>query len=146
MSQLREAERKESRSIRTEKTDRTSAAPKEASLAPQAPQEIALRVSDKEKALSEFYAVVQQYGGETIGVEGNILLVSLPAHSLPEFEKELSRQISPEKARGIALQKDAGPALSAETKKKEQEGRGPSARPVPGKEGRIVVRIVLIQE
>jgi len=81
-----------------------------------------------------------------VGAEGNILFVPLPVHALTEFEKELSMQSSLEKATGTATKTDADKSLSAEAKKKEQEGRGPSARPAPGKEGRIVLRIVLIQE
>ena len=57
--------------------------------APKPPQEIVLKISDRDKAISQLRELVKQFKGEIVTTEGNRFLASLPASSFSEFEKEL---------------------------------------------------------
>ena len=123
-------------------------AKKEASLASQIPQEFTLRTSDREKTFSRFYALVEQCGGEIISAGGNVLLASIPVGSFSIFEKELKGLSSSEKPSGIVSQKDDEAAVGVVSKvqKRQMDQRHKETSPVAGRESRIVVRIVLLEE
>jgi hypothetical protein len=119
------------------------------SLVAKPPQEIILKVSEQGKILSQLNELVKQFGGEIITSERNILLASLPASTFSEFEKDVVRLSSFEKGDKIFPKKSVLESSSAEpgVKRREIEEKGKeSARPVTNREGRIVVRIVLLEE
>ena len=119
------------------------------SLVAKPPQEIILKVSEQGKILSQLNELVKQFGGEIITSERNILLASLPASTFSEFEKDVVRLSSFEKGDKIFPKKSVLESSSAEpvVKRREMEEKGKeSARPVTNWEGRIVVRIVLLEE
>jgi len=119
-------------------------------MASKPPQEIVLRISDREKAISQLHELVKQFGGEIVTTEGNRFLASLPTGSFSEFEKELA---------GLSASADAGKMVP----KKHVTG---SLREVQGVKGeevdkkskeaanlatdeesrRTIVRILLVQE
>jgi hypothetical protein len=107
---------------------------KAAALAPKPPREIILKVSDRERAFSQLKELITQYGGETLKAEENVLVASLPLHSVPEFEKEAMGLSSPAGAERRSL-----PRVS---KEKALE----AAPSPPSKEDRLTVRIVLQSE
>jgi hypothetical protein len=113
------------------------------------PQEIILRISDREKAASQLRELVKQFKGEIVATEGNGLLASLPAGLFSEFEKELVRISSTGRTdKGIARKYTAeGLRASQEVGNEAVEERsGERAKPVTDEESRIVVRILLVQE
>jgi predicted anti-sigma-YlaC factor YlaD len=113
------------------------------------PREITLRVSDREKVTSMLYELVKQFGGEIVTSEGNILLVSLPAGSSPEFEKEAAGLSPSTKADKDAAKKQVLGSARATPGGKREEADEKSEEPAklaPREEGRIAVRIFLIQE
>ena len=122
-----------------------------ASLAAKPSQEIILRVSDQEKALSQLQGLVKEFGGEIIREEGHILLASLPTASYPQFEKKLEGMTSPQKAEPAAPQQVAPKALRTSPRAKEDKSAGKGkekemGRPMADQAGRITVRILLIKE
>jgi hypothetical protein len=129
--------------------ERTIAPGGEASLAAKPHQEIVLRISDREKVLVKLRDLVNQFGGEIISTERDVLLASLPPASFSEFKKELTGPASPEKAYQMMRQKDAKERSSvpAEEKRTAFEGKGKevTAHHAEG-EDRLVVRILLLQE
>jgi len=113
------------------------------------PQEIVLKISDREEAISQVQGLVRQFGGETLATKANELLASLPKDSFPEFEKELEGVSSTSKTdKGIMREQNTEGLRALDRMKKEAvEGKsGELARPVTDEENRIVVRILLIQE
>ncbi|MEW6376522.1 MAG: zf-HC2 domain-containing protein [Thermodesulfobacteriota bacterium] len=112
------------------------------------PQEIILRISNREKTLSQLRGLVKQFGGEILTAEGNILQASLPIGSFSEFEKELVGLSSSTKADKVIAQKYALGGLRASPGVKEEEvdekNKESARRAID--EGRTVVRILLIQE
>jgi hypothetical protein len=114
-------------------------------------QEIIVRTSDQEKALSELQSLVKEFGGEIVRQEGHILLASLPTASYPEFEKRLEGMTSPQKAEPAAPQQVAPRALrtSPSAKKEESLGKGKEkemGRAIAEQAGRIAVRILVVKE
>ena len=112
-------------------------------------QEIIVRTSDQEKALSELQGLVKEFGGEIVREEGHVLLASLPTASYPEFEKRLEGMTSPQKAEPAAPQRVAPRALGASPRAKEEEsvGKGKELRrSMADQPGRITIRILLIKE
>ena len=107
---------------------------KAAGLAPKPPQEIILKVSDREKALSQLKELITQYGGETLKAEENVLLASVPFHSFPEFERE---------AMGLSSPAEADKRSSLQVSKEKAGEPAPSP---PPKEDRLTVRILLQSE
>lgn len=119
-------------------------------LAGKPPQEILLRVSDQDKALSQLEELVEKFGGEIVKKEeGNILFASLPTGSFSEFKKELEGISPSKKAEQVAPQKayTEGIYTSSGVKPKEvpRERKEP-AGPMVDKESRTIVRILLVQE
>ena len=55
------------------------------------PQEIVLRISDREKVVSRLQELVNQFGGEMVTTEENMFVASLPTVSFSEFKKEVTR-------------------------------------------------------
>ena len=113
------------------------------------PQEIILRISDREKVVSQLHELVQQFGGEIVASEGNKLLVSLPTGSFPEFEKELAGLSTSTKTDKITAKKQVvGSARAAPGGRREEpdeKSREP-AESAMDQDSRTVVRILLIQE
>jgi hypothetical protein len=119
-------------------------------LAGKPPQEIVLRVSDRDKALSQLEELVKKFGGELVKKEeANILFASLPTASFAEFKKELEGMSPSKKAEQAAPQKEytEGMKTSSGVKPKEvvRERKEPASSGVD-KESRITVRILLVQE
>jgi hypothetical protein len=109
------------------------------------PQEIVLRISDREKVVPQLQELIKQFGGEIVTTEGNIFVASLPAGSILEFEKEVAELGSSPKEDKLIQGKQAvgslKPAPAApEAKRKEAPKRAADA------EDRTIVRIQLIQE
>lgn len=130
--------------------ERTTLA-RRAPVAAEPSQEIILRVSDQEKALSELQGLVKEFGGEIIREEGHILLASLPTASYPLFEKRLEGMTFPQKAEPAAPQQVAPRALRISPRAKEEAsvGRGKEkeiGRPMADQAGRVTVRILLFKE
>ena len=144
----RETDKARTPSFSQEKIGGVLVAKKEASAASRIPQEITLRISDREKIFSRFYALVEQFGGEIISAEGNIFLTSLPVGSFSEFEKELKGLSSSEKLGKVISQNDdrAATSLPSKMRSKEISERHKETSPMTDKESRIVVRIVLLEE
>mgnify|MGYP001040347006 CR=1 FL=1 len=133
----------------TEKMEAALAEKEEASPAAKPPQEIALRIFDREKTLSLLHELLQQFGGKIITTEGNIFLASLPKATFSEFEKELLELGSPGKADKIMLKKNGMEKLDVprgaeqrafKMKRKEQ------ATPQTEMQDYLLVRILLLQE
>jgi len=61
------------------------------SLAKKPAREITLKISDREKAVSQVQELAKQLGGEVVREDGNVLLTSLPVSSYAEFEKGLAQ-------------------------------------------------------
>ena len=113
------------------------------------PQEMILRISDREKALSQLHELIKQFGGEIVKEEGNILLTSLPNASFLGFKKELAAIGSSKKADEMAHQKEGieGKEAPLSVKRREAEEKGKeSPKPMTDQESRISVRILLVQE
>lgn len=114
-----------------------------------APQEIALRTSDREKALSQLTQLVERLKGEIVTIEENVLLASLPTASIPEFEKELEGIGYIAKADGKSapetFQKDLSAASELKRGEVEEKGKGLTI-PRREEEERIRVRVILLRE
>jgi hypothetical protein len=106
------------------------------------PQEIVLRISDREKAISQLHELVKQHGGEIVKTEENIFLVSLPADSFSEFEKELGGLSDSVKADKMVAKKQATGSLRVTPGVRREEAPKLTA----DAESRLTVRILLIQE
>ena len=112
-------------------------------------QEFILKSTDQRTTLSQLQDLVKRFGGETLNAEGNKLLVSLPDSSLPGLQKKLEKVNSSAKTRrrvlfreipGGVLEESGGKGREAEEKDKETSRLGVA------KEGRIIIRIVLVEE
>jgi hypothetical protein len=113
------------------------------------PQEIILRISDRERVISKLHKLVKQFGGEMVTSEGNMFLASLPTGSLSEFEKELAGLSSSTEADKVVTKKEVmGSARAAPGGKREEpdEKSKEPAKLAAHEERRIAVRIFLIQE
>jgi hypothetical protein len=142
-------EEKKAPTSEPERMEKMPMAKEAAPLTAKPPREIILKTSDIEKGLSQVHELVQQFGGEIVTEEGNILLASLPITSFSEFEKELVGMSSSMKADKMIQQKDTMESLSfsAGAKRREVEGKDKeSARPLADRESQITVRIRLLQE
>ena len=116
---------------------------------PSPPQEIVLKISDRDKAISQLRELVKQFKGEIVTTEGNRFLASLPASSFSEFEKELVGVSSTGQTDKGMTRKHATGSLRArqEVKKEAMEGKSrETAKLATDEESRIVVRILLVQE
>jgi len=113
------------------------------------PQEIILKVSDRKKMIPRLHALVKQFGGEVVAVEGDMFLASLPVGSFPEFEKELAGFSSLAKADQLIAKKETAGNLRFEEgeKRKEANGRGKGSAGLGDDKGsRMIVRILLVEE
>ena len=121
----------------------------EASPAAKPPQKIVLRISDREKTLSQLHELLQKFGGKVVTTEGDIFLASLPVATFSEFEKELLGLGSPGKADKMMRQKNAMGRLDVPEGVKigefEVKGKEP-ASPDTERQDHLLVRILLIQE
>ncbi len=113
------------------------------------PQEIILRVSDREKVTFQVYELIKQFGGHMVTTEGDMFLASLPTGSFSEFEKELAGFGSSAKADPLMAKRHATGTLRFEKGMKreevEEKTKGP-AKLAADMEGRTIVRILLVQE
>jgi anti-sigma factor RsiW len=121
----------------------------QASLAAKPPQEILLRISDREKTLNQLYELLQQFGGKIITTEGNIFLASLPKATFSEFEKELLGLGSPEKTDKMMVKKNGMERLDvpegAKQRALEMKGKA-AAAPETERQDYLLVRILLVEE
>jgi len=112
-------------------------------------QEIVLRISDREKAISQLHKLVRQFGGEIVTAEGDGYLASLPTGSFSEFEKELAELSASTRADKVLTRKPVTVDLMAEQgvkkEKIDEKGKEP-AKLATGEESRMIVRILLVQE
>jgi len=118
-------------------------------MASKLPQEIILKISDREKVIPQLHELIKQFEGEMIAAEGNRLLVSVPTASFSEFEKELSGLSPSTKTDKGVVEKPAAERLKAVPSLKRE--RVDEKRKVPTKleadqEGRTLVRILLVPE
>ncbi len=112
-------------------------------------QEFVLKITDQKKTLSHLQELVQQFGGETLNAEGNRLLVSLPTSSVAEFRKELEGISSFAKAQPRETVKDTPESAVAEPREKKraaEEKDKETKRLEVSREGRTLIRIVLVEE
>ena len=113
------------------------------------PQEILLRISDREEVVPQLQELVKHFGGEMVTVEGNRFLASLPTDSFPAFEKELAGLSASTQTDKVMAKKPItfSSRTSPEVKREEVGGRskGP-AELATDQESRTVVIILLIQE
>jgi hypothetical protein len=132
-----------------EKIERGPSAKEKLALASKPAQEIILKISDREKAISELYKLAKQFGGEIITTEGDKFLASLPTGSFPQFEKELGRLSSSTKADETIMRKPATGSARARQEVKKEVVEGKTKEPATlatHEESRIIVRILLVQD
>ena len=144
----RETEKTKTPAFSRENIGGVLAAKKEASIALKTPQEINLRISDREQAFSQLHALVEQFGGEIITEEGNVLLASLPVGSFSEFEKGLRTLSSPEQPSEVApLRHEKGPvSFSSKVERGEIGKKDEVEMAMTNRKNHIVVRIILFAE
>ena len=132
-----------------EKIEKESLAEKKPVAAAGPAQEIVVKTSDREKAISQLYRLAKQFGGEIVTAEGDTFVASLPAGSLPQFEKELSGLSSSTEADRAIIRKPAAGGARAvqEVKKEVVEGRMKEpAELATDERNRTIVRILLVHE
>jgi len=119
------------------------------SLAKKPAREITLKISDREKAVSQVQELAKQLGGEVVREDGNVLLTSLPVSSYAEFEKGLaqigSSPVFPQATAPKEMKDDLSLAAGAKSKEPEEKGKEPS-RSVSLRENTISIRIRLVPE
>jgi len=106
------------------------------------PQEIVLRISDREKVVSRLQELVKEFGGEVVAMEGNMFVASLPTGSFSDFEKEVAELGSSRKADKLVQKKQALGSLRAAPGMRREDAPKPAA----DAEGRLTIRILLVQE
>jgi hypothetical protein len=148
---LKEAARAKTPSSEPEKVGRKFAGVGKPLVAPKPPQEIVLRTSDREKAISQLDKLVKQFGGEILTKEEGTFIASLPRGSFSEFEKELaelSASTRTDKVFTFMRKSDTGDSLASqrvmeeEIDKKSKE----SVKLADDAAHWTIVRILLIQE
>ncbi len=131
------------------KIERELTAKEKSLVASKPPQEIILRISDREKVISQLHELVKQFGGEVVTTEGDMFLASLPTGSFSEFEKELAGFSSSAKANQLIAKKPVTGSLRAgqgmKTEEVDEKSKGP-AKLAADMESRTIVRILLVQE
>ena len=145
----KEAARARTSSSEPEEIGKGLISKEESAMAPSPPQEIVLKISDRDKAISQLRELVKQFKGEIVTTEGNRFLASLPASSFSEFEKELAGVSSTGQTDKGMTRKLATGSLKArqEVKKETMEGKSrETAKLATDEESRVVVRILLVQE
>jgi len=106
------------------------------------PQEIVLRISDREKVVPRLHELIKQFGGEVVSTEGNMFVASFPTGSFSEFEKEVAELSSSSKRDKLIPEKHAMGSLRAAPGVRREEAPKRAA----DSESRTTVRILLIQE
>ncbi len=109
------------------------------------PQEIILRISDREKVVSRLQELIKQFKGEVVATEGNMFVASIPTGSFSGFEKEVVELGSTPKADKMLQEKQATGSLRAAPAASRVK-REDAPKHIAGAEGRTTVRILLIQE
>jgi len=139
---LREQEKAKMPSPELEKAGKGFAAKEKPVVTSKPPQEIVLRISDREMVVSRLHGLVKQFGGEVVETEGYMFVASLPTGSFSQFEKEVAELGSFPKQDKLIQEKQAVGSLRAApgVRKEEAPKRAADA------EGRTIVRILLIQE
>lgn len=144
--QLKAAEKGKALFSEPGKVVRMDVEERRAYLAATPPQEFILRISDREKALSQLQALIKQVGGEIMKEEGNTILASLPNASFSEFKKELAEMDALKKADQMPVQRqaieDKEASLAVKRREAEEKGQEPP-KPMTDRENRISVRILL---
>jgi hypothetical protein len=139
----------QSSSSEPEKVEKGLPTQEKLAMASKPPQEIVLRISDREKAISQLHELVKQFKGEMVTTEGNRFLASLPTDSLPEFEKELTKLSASFQADKVAPKEHvAGSSREVQGVKIEEVDKKSKelAKPANDIAHRTTVRILLIQE
>jgi hypothetical protein len=111
-------------------------------------EEIVLKSDDPKKRVSQIQELVKQFKGEILNLEGNNLFVSLPDTSLQEFKKQLEGvRPSAQKQALPSREGRVGPVAEGGSKRRETgEKDKETLKSDDGKEVRIIVRIILIEE
>ncbi len=141
-SHLKEQENAKSSSVRPEAAGKDGGGLQKSIVALKPPQEIVLRISDREKVVSHIQELVKQFAGELVTTEGDLFVASLPTGSISEFEKEVVRLGSFPKEDKSFREKQAAGSMRAAPAAKGKGAPGPTI----DTEGRTTVRILLIQE
>jgi len=146
---LKEAARVKVPSSEPEKIEKGLSAQGKLAMASKPHQEIILRISDREKAISQLHKLVKQFGGEIVMTEGDRFLASLPKGSFSEFEKELAELSASTRTDKVFARKPVTGDLMAgrgvEKEEVDEKGKGP-VKLANGEESRMIVRILLVQE
>ena len=139
---LRDQEKARIPSAEPERAGKGLVAKEKSVVALKPPQEIVLRISDREKVVSQLQELVKQFGGEVVATEGNVFVASLPAGSFSRFEKEVTELSSSSKQDKLIQENQAmgSPRVAPGARRDE------APKPAAGAEGRRTVRILLIQE
>ena len=146
---LKEAARTRVPSSEPEKVEKGLPTQEKLFMASKPPQEIVLRISDREKAISQLHELVKQVGGEIVTTEGNRFLASIPTGSFSEFEKELAGLSASADADKMVPQKHVAGSLREVQGVKKEEVDKKSKEPAKlatNEESRMIVRILLVQE
>lgn len=124
-------------------------APKEGIGSPPSPpvREVVLKISDRDKFLTQLYGLVGEFGGDVAQMEENMIVASVPAGSLLRFEKELgllSRTKEPPSPKQTPMGKLSSVRI-VKGKEAKEEDKDVKARD-SDKDDRVSIRIRLIQE
>jgi hypothetical protein len=139
---LREQARPKVTSSGPEKAGKGVVAKEKSGVTLKPPQEIVLRISDREKVVSRLQELVKEFGGEVVATEGNIFVASLPTGSFPDFQKEVTALGSSPKEDKLVQKKQALGSLRAAPGVRREDAPKPAA----DAEGRLTIRILLVQE
>jgi hypothetical protein len=112
-------------------------------------REMIVKSTDLAGTLSQIHELVRRFGGEVSKKEGNVILASLPAASFPEFERIVRGFTSSSRETETRLQKERAGGVSAVPgpmgfRAPEKGEKGPGGGPET--EGRLIVRILLLEE
>jgi hypothetical protein len=146
---LKEAAKGKIPSSEPEKVEKERPAQEKLAMASKPPQEIVLRIADREKAISQLHELIKQFGGEIVTTEGNRFLASLPTSSFPEFEKELAELSASADAGKMVPQKHVTGSLREVQGVKKEDVDKKSKEPAKlatDEQSRMIVRILLVQE
>jgi len=104
-------------------------------------KEFALRIPDREKALSFLHEVLGRYGGKVVTAEGDTVLASLPAASFSGFAEEMTSFSDPGTDEVFLFKKGIRAAGEPPEAKKEQAGKV-----LTGRDDTVTLRIRLFTE
>jgi hypothetical protein len=144
---LKESEKAEVPPAKAGKRAMQVIAEERAFLAAKPPQEIVLKIANREKALSQIRELVKHWGGEIVKEEGNIVLASVPTASFSEFRKEIEGMSSLKKAEPAAFRKEVPRDLSSSQRARKEEVAGKElVGPTADQASCMTVEIRLLQE